>query len=160
MANTKDLDQVFWANLQRMIAASPYKIGITSGFRTRAEQERLYRQKPHLAARPGRSNHEKGRAVDLNYFGSVEAQRWALANAHRFGLRFPMGVKVKGKKYEPWHIEPGSGGGGDGGGSHAGHSHGPGEIDDDMGGYVNESPKRGIETQLQTLSDILSGAFA
>jgi LAS superfamily LD-carboxypeptidase LdcB len=74
-----------------------YSIGF-SGWRSYEEQVRLKKQKPNLAATPGRSNHGWGLASDLSY-GSAAAQRWVHANAARYGLRFPM-------SYEPWHIEP------------------------------------------------------
>ncbi|HUG89159.1 MAG TPA: M15 family metallopeptidase, partial [Actinomycetota bacterium] len=45
-------------------------IWVVSGFRTRAEQARLHREKPGLAAPPGRSQHELGLAADLG-FGSA-----------------------------------------------------------------------------------------
>jgi secretion/DNA translocation related TadE-like protein len=71
---------------------------IVSGFRTRAEQAALFREKPDLAAPPGHSNHELGLAADLG-FESAGAQRAAHAHALACGLEFP----VDG---EPWHAEP------------------------------------------------------
>lgn len=73
-------------------------LSIVSGFRTRAEQARLYREKPRLAAPPGRSMHERGLAADLG-FGSAAARTAAHRQASSCGLRFPV-------SYEPWHIEP------------------------------------------------------
>jgi len=49
-------------------------------------------------ARPGHSNHQHGLACDISFVDD-EAEAWAHANAHRFGLEFPM-------DWEPWHIEP------------------------------------------------------
>lgn len=71
---------------------------IVSGFRTRAEQAALFREKPDLAAPPGHSNHELGLAADLG-FPSAPAQRAAHAHALACGLEFPV-------DYEPWHVEP------------------------------------------------------
>jgi hypothetical protein len=71
---------------------------IGSGFRTRAEQAALYELKPHLAAPPGRSNHELGLAADLGY-PSESAESAAHAAAPGCGLEFPVA-------YEPWHVEP------------------------------------------------------
>ena len=55
-------------------------------------------------AKPGRSNHERGLAIDFTYNGktipnenkeSNPGYRWLVANAHRFGL--------KNLKSEAWH---------------------------------------------------------
>ena len=74
------------------------ELSLTSGFRTREEQEDLYRRKPHLAAKPGHSKHEIGEAFDLG-FASPATKAWVHENAGRYGLGFP----VKG---EDWHLEP------------------------------------------------------
>lgn len=71
---------------------------LVSGFRTRAEQAALYREKPELAAPPGRSRHEVGLAADLG-FPDAAARDRAHDLAGSCGLRFP----VPG---EPWHVEP------------------------------------------------------
>lgn len=77
-----------------------FRIG--SGFRTMAEQARLYaRWMAHVpgqaqAAPPGRSNHNYGLAIDLSPASTTAAQR---ALGAKFGLRWPMG-------FEPWHVEP------------------------------------------------------
>lgn len=71
---------------------------VVSGFRTRAEQARLWREKPELAAPPGHSMHELGLAADLGFAGSgteAAAHRAALG----CGLAFPV-------PNEPWHVEP------------------------------------------------------
>jgi hypothetical protein len=49
-------------------------------------------------APPGKSNHGRGVAADLDIANPGPAQTWAHANATRFGLQFPM-------SWEPWHIE-------------------------------------------------------
>jgi zinc D-Ala-D-Ala carboxypeptidase len=74
-----------------------------SGHRSRAEQRSLYRlYRKGLgprAARPGRSNHQRGTAVDVPV-GSItsEAYGWLSANACRFGFRRTV-------RSEPWHWE-------------------------------------------------------
>ncbi|HEX2031018.1 MAG TPA: Rv3654c family TadE-like protein [Actinomycetota bacterium] len=73
-------------------------LSIVSGYRTRAEQAALYREKPHLAAPPGESNHELGLAADLA-FSTGDSRRRAHEEAAGCGLEFPM-------SYEPWHVEP------------------------------------------------------
>jgi LAS superfamily LD-carboxypeptidase LdcB len=91
-------------------------LGIGSGFRSVEKQKQLWEQAlkkygtPEKArkwvAPPGRSNHNRGTAVDLNSSGAflgknknTKATQWAHANAEKFGLHFRMG-------HEPWHIEP------------------------------------------------------
>ena len=49
-------------------------------------------------APPGKSQHNKGRAVDFTFM-SNDAQRWVHENAKKHGLRFRM-------SHENWHIEP------------------------------------------------------
>jgi D-alanyl-D-alanine carboxypeptidase len=81
---------------------------ISSGFRSPERQAQLYQAAvakygSEEAARkwvapPGRSNHNKGQAVDLKFL-SPAAQAWMHKNAGPFNLVFPM-------KHEPWHIEP------------------------------------------------------
>lgn len=48
-------------------------------------------------APPGSSNHQKGTATDLRY-ANEEAKQWAMANAAKYSLAFPMA-------HEPWHVE-------------------------------------------------------
>lgn len=98
-----------WGRVQRMIADSPYKI--TPGKRTRSyeEQVRLWNEykagRGPMAAKPGRSKHGDGRANDLQY-SSAKAREWALANAHRYGLHFPIyNPKLGRGKDESWHVE-------------------------------------------------------
>lgn len=89
-----------------------HNIRITSGYRSPAYQKGLFdravRKYGSVAAArkwvapPGRSNHGRGIAADLNPFSkgcSSAACKWGHANAAAFGLRFRM-------SWEPWHIEP------------------------------------------------------
>lgn len=107
MAGTAGINPEFLSRVQAMIAAAPGKVSIGSGFRTRAQQAALFKAKPTLAAPPGRSNHEKGTAIDFVFEGGQEGPvaKWVHANAARFGLKFPMLTRAKGRKYEPWHGE-------------------------------------------------------
>lgn len=73
-------------------------IRVVSGFRTRAEQARLHRERPDLAAPPGRSMHERGLAADLA-FPSRFAELTTHSIADVCGLEFPVNK-------EPWHVEP------------------------------------------------------
>ncbi|MCY1014214.1 M15 family metallopeptidase [Pyxidicoccus sp. MSG2] len=76
---------------------------VTSGYRSRREQRWLYqRYRKGLgpkAARPGRSNHQRGLAVDL-VVGDVSSNTydWLASHACRFGFRRTV-------PSEPWHWE-------------------------------------------------------
>ena len=83
-----------------MVAAAKkdgVNITITSGFRSRAEQEKLYAAYKNgtgnLAAKPGTSNHESGDALDL---GPPSAFAWLKQNAGQFGFKNKIAS-------EPWH---------------------------------------------------------
>ncbi len=74
-----------------------------SGHRTRAEQRRLYRRYRQglgpRAARPGRSNHERGTAIDIRVKDTTTpAYAWLAANACSYGFRRTV-------RSEPWHWE-------------------------------------------------------
>lgn len=73
-------------------------IVLISGFRTREEQALLHREKPGLAAPPGRSLHELGLAADLSF-----PSRAAAARAHALAPGCGLGFGVPG---EPWHASP------------------------------------------------------
>lgn len=74
-----------------------------SGHRSWAQQKYLYllyqKGLGPRAARPGRSNHQRGTAVDISV-GSVHTRtyEWLAANACRFGFRRTVSS-------EPWHWE-------------------------------------------------------
>lgn len=108
---------VLWANLQRMIADAPGKITPGKRSRSLAEQEALWAKYQNgtgaLAAKPGTSKHGNGRANDLKYENQA-TKRWALENAHKYGLSFPLL-----KHGEDWHIELA-----DGHSTSDGHNHG------------------------------------
>lgn len=74
---------------------------VVSGFRSHEHQQWLYAAWRagwgNRAARPGRSNHQSGRALDLE-IDRPGVLAWLDANARRFGFK----RTVKG---EPWHWE-------------------------------------------------------
>lgn len=74
---------------------------IESGFRTHAEQKVLWsawrKGRGNRAARPGQSNHQSGRALDISV-RNPDTRAWLSANAGRFGFK----RTVAG---EPWHWE-------------------------------------------------------
>ena len=76
---------------------------ITDGFRSQAQQADLFRRKPDLAAPPGRSNHERGLAIDHSHAEqNTEAHRHCAIKNHLF---YPMSPGCS-SKVEKWHIEP------------------------------------------------------
>jgi soluble lytic murein transglycosylase-like protein len=84
----------------RMAAAARRETGlyllITSGYRSDAEQARLFAAKPDpkWVAPPGQSLHRYGTELDL---GPPAAYGWLAANAERFGF-------LKRYSWEPWHF--------------------------------------------------------
>jgi D-alanyl-D-alanine carboxypeptidase len=83
--------------------AEGVRLWVSSGYRSRKEQRYLYeRYKKGLgarAARPGRSNHQRGIAVDVSVGDeSSPTYRWLSANACRHGFRRTV-------PSEPWHWE-------------------------------------------------------
>jgi D-alanyl-D-alanine carboxypeptidase len=78
-------------------AADGVHLRITSGYRSYAQQVRLYKLykagKGNLAARPGTSNHEKGNAIDFTNLPGAHA--WLKRHAHHYGF--------KNFAPEPWH---------------------------------------------------------
>ena len=116
---SQGLNADFSTNLTAFINAAKAEgidLNIGSGFRTAEKQKQLWEQalkkygSPEKArkwvAPPGKSNHNRGTAVDLHSNGNAlgkqknsKATQWAHANAEKYGLNFRMG-------HEPWHIEP------------------------------------------------------
>lgn len=100
---------VLWNRLQRMVADSPYEIGLGKRDRPLAEQKRLYANwkagKGPRAAKPGTSKHGDGRANDLKY-SSDKARQWVIENAHKYGLALPLyDPKLPRHLDESWHVE-------------------------------------------------------
>lgn len=91
--------------VERLLAASRGRVWVTSGGRTRAEQEALWAAAvarygdaevaDDWVARPGTSAHERGLAVDLGGDLTVAVR---LVDELRLPLHRPM-------SWEPWHFE-------------------------------------------------------
>jgi LAS superfamily LD-carboxypeptidase LdcB len=89
----------------RAMARAASKAGldlrIRSGFRSHEKQKRLYKKyrrgQGHLAARPGFSNHESGRALDI-YITDYRVLEWLMKHAAEYGFH----RTVPG---EAWHWE-------------------------------------------------------
>jgi len=103
--------QVGWAEVEletakafrkmaRAAESAGFSLTIRSGFRSHERQKELYRAWRagwgNKAARPGFSNHESGRALDIDVDGGVLS--WLRRNGRRFGFQ----ATVRG---EPWHWE-------------------------------------------------------
>ena len=89
--------------LDALAVATGREIEVISGWRTRHEQEDLYDSflsgAGNLAAVPGTSNHETGRAADVYVDGVALASVEGVGEqAAALGLHFPVGG-------EPWHAE-------------------------------------------------------
>ncbi len=86
------------------------RMSVTDAYRSLAEQQVAFAEKPGLAAVPGTSNHGWGLALDLaggvERFGTPEHQ-WVAANAPRFGWQHPAWARQGGNRPEPWHFEYG-----------------------------------------------------
>ncbi|MBA9003479.1 D-alanyl-D-alanine carboxypeptidase family protein [Thermomonospora cellulosilytica] len=84
-------------------------ICVTDSYRSLADQQRVYYQRPGFAAVPGRSNHGLGTALDLcggvQISGSAQFN-WMEANSRRYGWFHPSWAYSN--PFEPWHWEYGS----------------------------------------------------
>jgi LAS superfamily LD-carboxypeptidase LdcB len=80
---------------------SGIEMTIRSGFRSQEKQQALYKEYRHgwghLAARPGYSNHQSGKALDI-YITDYRVYEWLKGHAAKFGFR----RTVRG---EAWHWE-------------------------------------------------------
>lgn len=86
--------------MERAAARAGIGLVIMSGFRTQEKQVELYNDwrfgSGNLAAKPGWSNHQSGRALDLILDRGV--LEWLDRHARRFGFRRTI-------RKEPWHWE-------------------------------------------------------
>ncbi|GAA4608780.1 hypothetical protein GCM10023195_34760 [Actinoallomurus liliacearum] len=79
---------------------------LTDSYRPLAEQQRIYADRPGMAAVPGHSNHGWGTAVDL--CGGVQSQgsaqfNWLQANSKKYEFFHP--AWAYSSPFEPWHWE-------------------------------------------------------
>jgi hypothetical protein len=89
-----DVAQAF-DRMERAAAADGIRLIVNSGFRSDAEQARLFaaHPDPRWVAPPGKSLHRLGTELDL---GPASAYGWLARNARRFGF-------VQRYSWEPWH---------------------------------------------------------
>lgn len=98
MRGGKPIGAQIAGNFDNMVTAAArdgVQLRVTSGKRSYQEQVNLYNKYgPGRAARPGRSNHESGNAIDFT--NTPGAFNWLKQNAGRFGFynKIPS---------EPWH---------------------------------------------------------
>lgn len=127
------VDSRIYPDLQRMfdaMRADGLNPEVTSGYRTRDEQQQILDDKiivytnegmsrsqaedeaSQWVAAPGTSEHELGLAVDVNALGASDADAnqqvydWLAAHAWEYGftLRYPDGASdVTGNAFEAWH---------------------------------------------------------
>ena len=102
MAKTAGLDEDFLDSF--MLARDEYQrltgkeVKINSGFRSNEEQQKLYdKYGPGRAAKPGRSQHNHGFAMDVNSAVLDEMDKLGLLAKNNL---------VRPVKGEPWHLEP------------------------------------------------------
>lgn len=106
-AHVANLNPELASRLAAMLADAPGGISIKSGYRSVERQQQLWDEAlrkygdPEIAdnwvARPGKSRHNHGLAVDLAYADDA-AKAWVHENARRYGLTFPL-------SWEDWHIQ-------------------------------------------------------
>jgi hypothetical protein len=89
-------------DMRTAAAVAGVELRLESGFRTVEQQRELYRAwrvgKGNKAARPGTSNHQSGRALDIAVISVPGALDWLEQNAASFGFKRTV-------KSEPWHWE-------------------------------------------------------
>ncbi len=104
-------------------ALEGYSLGECSAYRSIIYQDSLYNRYLTIdsqevvdtySARPGHSEHNTGRAIDLigsygslNDFANTKEYGWVLENAYRFGfiIRYTEdNIDITGYMSEPWHI--------------------------------------------------------
>lgn len=116
-------------SLEKMFAAAEYyghKLYATSGYRSYSRQTTLYNYNllnrgydytNVYSARPGRSEHQTGLAMDItsksvskqltDKFADTEEGKWVKDNCYKYGfiLRYPKDKEaITGYAYEPWHF--------------------------------------------------------
>lgn len=116
------------------------QIKIDDAWRSYEAQAEAYRKKPQLAAPPGHSLHEQGRAMDINSNQANELASMGLLE--KYGFHRPMLGKGGGKD-EPWHIQYGQAKKSDRGGfiAQLGNIIGPSSAEaaePPMGGFMSE----------------------
>ncbi|SNZ14416.1 D-Ala-D-Ala carboxypeptidase. Metallo peptidase. MEROPS family M15B [Terribacillus aidingensis] len=117
------------AALEELFAASQkdgMELVAASGYRSESRQKQIYEdnvsaqgqeETDKVSARPGRSEHQSGLAIDLTSaemalaleetFINTDEGKWLADHAYAYGfiVRYPKGkTDITGYSYEPWHI--------------------------------------------------------
>jgi hypothetical protein len=95
--DVQGLNMTFIQRLAKLSASVGQAYNVGSGYRTMAEQARLYAA--YKAGVPGQAQAAAPGLSKHNYGLASDGPQWGNQNPGRFGLRYPM-------SYEPWHIEP------------------------------------------------------
>lgn len=122
LAVTAETKEAF-INLRQGAAAENLWINEVSTYRSVEYQKNLYnrylKRDPQkvvdtYSARPGHSEHNTGRAIDvygsnkvMNRFGETAESAWINEHSWEYGfiIRYPQGTgDITGYKYEPWHL--------------------------------------------------------
>lgn len=81
------------------------KLTINSGYRSSTKQAELYRRDPQHAAKPGKSAHEVGAAIDINTTDINAAEQLGLLRKYKLFRPLYPPFKLSGI-LESWHVEP------------------------------------------------------
>lgn len=128
----KEVNVLAWENLEKMIqdaAKDGAVLWISSGYRSRKYQEKLFNEQvkkkkssgvsqeeaeflaQSVVSKPGMSEHNTGLAVDFNGvyedFYKTKEYKWLMDNASKYGFieRYQKKwIKKTGVMYEPWHF--------------------------------------------------------
>lgn len=95
--NWKRVNKKLLSNLNRLGASLGQVITVTSGYRDYAKQKALYQRyvnsgydRRYIAAKPGRSMHERGLAVDAYVGGTALSEAVSARRLSHFGLSAPV----------------------------------------------------------------------
>jgi len=98
--DTTGVKEPVWKNFTAMAEENKTKTGqdlvLNSAFRSREKQAELHKANPAVAAPPGHSLHETGKALDINSVGANQLAKSGLME--KYGFYRPM-------SYEPWHLQ-------------------------------------------------------
>lgn len=81
------------------------KLTINSGYRSSTKQAELYKRDPQHAAKPGKSAHEVGAAIDINTTDINAAEQLGLLRKYKLFRPLYPPFKLSGI-LESWHVEP------------------------------------------------------
>lgn len=108
------LQEAYGRLSQAVNEATGSNLLVSSAYRTKEEQQELYKEDPSTANPPDASEHQSGLGLDVYVkyyagFGFIKTDAGQFVNSrcweYGFIIRYPSYGKAKtGMKYEPWHI--------------------------------------------------------